>query len=394
MANQKITQLNSINWSSVDANNDVIPIVDVNDTSMAPSGTTKKISAAQLISSLVPTSRTITINGTTQDLSANRTWTISTGLTVGTTPVTSGTDGRLFFQSGGVVQQDAALFWDNTNKRLGIGATPDTSTRLDVRAQGALSTDIAFRIRNSANTYNIFQINGDSKGIFQIAGNSAPTNNSFHVMGDNQSTIIEVGGWDTGGSRKRGFIARSSNNAVSSGLFVDYGNLSGAGSSSAHLEYSGNAKMNFANYNGNGWAFMRSTAATLSNANTCFAIYSTNTQAGGGTLALGTTLGTTITSLPATTYGKNTFFIANGTAPTTTGTDAFGIYAADIVAGNAAPHFRTESGDVIKLYKETTAIAAVTYASVGGSAVSSNDTFGGYSIGQIVAALKAQGLLA
>ena len=41
----------------------------------------------------------------------------------------------------------------------------------------------------------------------------------------------------------------------------------------------------------------------------------------------------------------------------------------------------------------TTSITPGAYASVGGSAVSSNDTFGGYSIGQIVAALKAEELL-
>ena len=87
--------------------------------------------------------------------------TISTGVTVGTTPIASGTVGRLLFQGAGdVVQQDSNLFWDNTNKCLGIGATPDTSTRLDIRAQGALSTDITFRVRNSSNTANIFQING------------------------------------------------------------------------------------------------------------------------------------------------------------------------------------------------------------------------------------------
>lgn len=42
----------------------------------------------------------------------------------------------------------------------------------------------------------------------------------------------------------------------------------------------------------------------------------------------------------------------------------------------------------------TTGVSAATYAAVGGSAVSSNDTFGGYSIGQVVQALKNYGLLA
>jgi hypothetical protein len=70
----------------------------------------------------VPETRTLTINGTTQDLSANRTFTIATGLTVGTTPITSGTVGRVLFEgTGNVLQESANFFWDNTNSRLGIG---------------------------------------------------------------------------------------------------------------------------------------------------------------------------------------------------------------------------------------------------------------------------------
>jgi hypothetical protein len=72
----------------------------------------------------VPTSRTLTINGVTQDLSADRTFTISTGITIGTTAITSGTVGRVLFEgTGNVVQESANLFWDNTNGRLGIGTS-------------------------------------------------------------------------------------------------------------------------------------------------------------------------------------------------------------------------------------------------------------------------------
>jgi hypothetical protein len=90
----------------------------------------------------------------------------ASGITVGTTAVTSGTIGRVFFQgSGNVVQQSASLFWDNTNARLGVGATPDTSTRLDIRAQGTASTDVAFRVRNTGNTYNIIASYGNELTI-------------------------------------------------------------------------------------------------------------------------------------------------------------------------------------------------------------------------------------
>jgi hypothetical protein len=81
------------------------------------------------LSSYVPTSRTLTINGLAQDLSADRSWTISTGLTVGTTPISSGTIGRVLFEgTGNVVQESANLFWDNANIRLGIGTSAPSST--------------------------------------------------------------------------------------------------------------------------------------------------------------------------------------------------------------------------------------------------------------------------
>jgi hypothetical protein len=82
-------------------------------------GTNADDALEHLDSTKVPTTRTLTINGTTQDLSANRTFTIATGLTVGTTPITSGTVGRVLFEgTGNVLQESANLFWDNTNGRL------------------------------------------------------------------------------------------------------------------------------------------------------------------------------------------------------------------------------------------------------------------------------------
>jgi len=78
----------------------------------------------------------------------------SSGLTVGTTAVTSGTDGRVFFQAGGVVEQDANFTFDNTLKRLTL------------KAVGALSTDIAFRVRNSADTANLVSVQGNNVTVF------------------------------------------------------------------------------------------------------------------------------------------------------------------------------------------------------------------------------------
>jgi hypothetical protein len=138
----------------------------------------------------------------------------------------------------------------NNNQNIGIGTT-SPQARLDVRAQGALSTDIAFRVRNSADTANQFAINGTS--------------------------VI------------------------------------------SHL---------------------------------------------------------------------------NGTAPSTNITDSYQQYSADITAGNAAPHFRTENGAIVKVYQETTGVAASTLVTGVGTPLTDTDTFDGYTLKQIVKALRNQGLLA
>jgi hypothetical protein len=61
----------------------------------------------------------------------------ATGITIGTTAITSGTVGRVLFEgTGNVVQESGNLFWDNTNGRLGINMTP-----------GAYSLDVTGLVR-------------------------------------------------------------------------------------------------------------------------------------------------------------------------------------------------------------------------------------------------------
>jgi hypothetical protein len=193
--------------------------------------------------------------------------TLATGLTVGSTAISSGTDGRVLFQNGGVLQQSSALsFASGTFKVISNGAVNSVSVRnsldtfdifsisnggavlssflqvngglssniqftatnnsrwvkmthdfgqleftnslgnntftlgnngvssfsgnvnigggtngarLDVKAQGALSTDSVFRIRNSANTLDLIRSNGAGDVFLGLgAGNSnSGTNN-------------------------------------------------------------------------------------------------------------------------------------------------------------------------------------------------------------------------
>jgi hypothetical protein len=68
------------------------------------------------IAGLVPETRTLTINGTTQDLSADRSF------SVGTFNLPALTNGSVLFSNGTTIAQDNAnLFFDDTNNRLGIG---------------------------------------------------------------------------------------------------------------------------------------------------------------------------------------------------------------------------------------------------------------------------------
>ena len=284
------------------------------------------------------------------------------GIEVGTTAVTSGTIGRIFFQgTGDVVQQSASLFWDNTNARLGVGATPATTVRLDVRAQGALSTDIAFRVRNSADNANLFQVRGDGQSIFT---NNIGTAGLFFRT--------DINGFSLGNSAS-GYQNGTGINVVNTRFFI-------MGSNNNLFEFS---QSNGAD--GDLWGF-----ANLG-------------SAGGKRLTLGinsaesftfTTTNFGIGKNAAGTSATKTFMIGNGTAPASSPTDCFQQYSADITAGNAAPHFRTENGNIIKLYRETTAVTASTFVTNTSGILNDTATFDGYTIGQVVKALRNLGILA
>ena len=98
------------------------------------------------------------------------------------------------------------------------------------------------------------------------------------------------------------------------------------------------------------------------------------------------------TSLVGAT-GTNTLSVFNGTAPSSNLTDTFQMYSNDVTAGNAAPHFRSENGAIIKLYQETTAVGNSTISVGGGNAVLDDTEFDGYTLRQVVRALRNQGIL-
>jgi hypothetical protein len=91
----------------------------------------------------------------------------ATGLTIGTTPISSGTNGRVLFQgTGNVLQQSSSLFWDGTNSRLGIG----TSSPTNILTLGAA---VAASLQSSAAS--IFTSNENASNVFvQVAASNDP----------------------------------------------------------------------------------------------------------------------------------------------------------------------------------------------------------------------------
>jgi hypothetical protein len=83
-----------------------------------------------------PTSRTLTINGTSFDLSADRSWTIAAGITG------SGASGQVAYWNGTSSQTGSNnLFWDAANSRLGIGLTNPASDLMIFRNTSGSSTN-------------------------------------------------------------------------------------------------------------------------------------------------------------------------------------------------------------------------------------------------------------
>jgi hypothetical protein len=118
------------------------------------------------LASYVPISRNITINGVTQNLTTDRSWTISTGITIGATAITSGTVGRVLFEgTGNVVQESAGLTWDDTIGLLTIKQKNQTDgLRIENQANSALFFESyvlnAGAARHEASGSHVFRANG------------------------------------------------------------------------------------------------------------------------------------------------------------------------------------------------------------------------------------------
>jgi hypothetical protein len=155
----------------------------------------------------VPTSRTLTINGTSYDLSADRSWTVVTGIAIGNT-ITSATAGSVLFAgTSGVLQQDNAnFFWDNTNNRLGIGTNAPAfilDTRSDivingwVIGKGSNTSLNNLRITDQANTsFNNITTANNNIFIGRNTGLNLTTGIGNVSLGQSAGQVISSGNYN------------------------------------------------------------------------------------------------------------------------------------------------------------------------------------------------------
>ena len=155
MADQKITQLTALASA---ASTDVLPIVDVANTE------TKKITKADLLNGL----QAELVSGTNIK-TINSTSLLGSGdIAISANP--AGTDGQIQFNSSSAFGADSNLFWDNTNKRLGVGTSTPSSK---ITAQTTSAAD-GIVLQDASNQLALIGKWFDSSGFFDLNQSGTP----------------------------------------------------------------------------------------------------------------------------------------------------------------------------------------------------------------------------
>jgi hypothetical protein len=317
-----------------------------------------------------------TADGTSgQVLSTSGTGTLSwtnndSGLTVNSTAITSGTAGRVFFQNASnQLSQSANLFWDNTNNRLGINtATPTVALDIvgSVKIDNTAFTGAGLSIVKDANSTN--KIIGGPSGEYIQFG---PSNRIFLEAPDTEVNQLICEGIGANITGTTGLlinnIALIQNNETRTGITLQtktWRNDGASGTSTMNaVRITPTANMTVGTTTGN-VLLINPEISTTGGTHTIRGLYynPTLTSTTGVThRAIETTTGSVIfnstsgnVAIGGTSFGTSSDKVLaqyTGTAPGSSPADAYQQYSADITAGNAAPHFRTENGDIVKLYR-------------------------------------------
>jgi hypothetical protein len=225
---------------------------------------------------------------------------------------------------------------------------------LDISAPGALSTDIAFRVRNSADNATFFTVRGDQ--AIEIIRESPSTNGGILISKEDAYNNSSIKFYDAFGTLGI-YIDNSLSEIRAGNIKTYYGNsntylgLVNTGTTTRSLksvDAFSNQYLDLTTdlFNGGATFWMR----PITNNNTVYAQWR-----GYGALNKISITDQANFSVGGETWGTSSKYVISqftGTAPASSVTDGFQQYSADITAGNAAPHFRTEDGSVIKLYQQ------------------------------------------
>ena len=299
---------------------------------------------------------------------------------------------------------------NGTTRFVGVGILTPTA-RLDVKAQGALSTDIAFRVRNSADTLNPIQITGDGKTKMQGSTYYAefdPSNGLY--VGNNYGNMLNFTGILQGtsyfnngadgklalGKTTADYRLDVQNSTTNPLIPIRLGTSNGENDSKVGIAFT--TTWTGGTYgNVGGVLYMNhkyiGPNQAVQHCSFDFALNSLNTAPtvkASITAKSNLLLGTPTENIS----DSHTIYIPTGSTPTSSITDGFKLYSSASVAGNASPHFRTEAGNIIKLYQQTSSISPSTFVTNTSLIANDTATFDGYTIGQIVKALRNLGILA
>jgi hypothetical protein len=311
--------------------------------------------------------------------------------------------------SGVVATFDSDANASITIRRTGTSAGTTTLNQAD---SGELYMSSTTRMYFNTNSSNNFLINNNGNVLIQTGGTFSDGGEKLQVTGtarisgefrvaatinSTQATFANTTGRGLAistavvGGTNEAAVVLNARSSVTSGTFIfQTDGTQRVQIDSTGLIINGGNALEFINSAANAVSAIRPTGGGTS-------IMSTNSNGlhiAVGTEAAGDLILASNNTERVRLSSNGWFSHASATNPSSSVTDSYVQYSADVTAGNAAPHFRTENGAVIKLYQETTAVGNSIISLGGGSAVLDDTTFDGYTLRQIVKALRNQGILA
>jgi len=294
--------------------------------------------------------------------------------------VPGGADTQVQFNDSGIFAGDSNYVWNNTSKSLGLGVSP--TARIHAQLSTSAGANFIAKFEGGGGTVQAVLIRDDGQVSLLNSLNSGVIANAKVVIGGTTNTAIKFGTTANGVGLSVSPTQVQHTVTTTNGSLFQWINTGSAGlnlfpnDASFHTVIASTLRSidyklgTSSEANGSGHSFyVRNTA---NNAN--LKVFTIKNRATSGDNVDVTFENLANFGIGVTTFGTNAVKVVgipNGTAPTSSPANMFQMYSADIVAGNAAPHFRTESGDIIKLFKGA-ALTAVDATATDGT-IGTND---------------------